>query len=143
MVNGFLAEIYGDFQSFLALHKSICFFNFNRTLGRAVPCYLPRVDSKPRIVDKIIKEIKMTTHEKILLIKEQFEDILSCITNDFEFNLDYSEDDSKVCEFSATINGISYNYTLIYWNLQTQTEDAFLHSIKAYLFDVLDGVVNL
>ena len=85
----------------------------------------------------------MTTHEKILLIKEQFEDILLCITNDFEFNLDYSEDYSKVCEFSATINGISYNYTLIYWDLQTQTEDAFLHSIKAHLFDVLDGVVNL
>lgn len=84
----------------------------------------------------------MEIHEKISLIKEQFEDILTCITNDYEFNLEYSEDHPLACRFIAIINGSPYKNTLIHWD-STQTEDQFIHSIKAYLFDVLDGVVNL
>lgn len=85
----------------------------------------------------------MTTHEKILLIKEQFEDILSCITDDYEFKLEYWENHSVACKFSAIINSIPYKDTWIYWNTESTSEDDFLHSIKAYLFDVLDGVANL
>ena len=84
----------------------------------------------------------MNIHEEISLIKEQFGDILGCITDDFDFKLDYSENHSRVCEFSAIINGIPYRYTLN-WNLQTQTEYTFLQTIRAQLFDVLDGVVHL
>lgn len=86
-----------------------------------------------------------------IMIKEQFNDILESITQEFQFEL-YEEITpnqyggnplTKVYFKNVVINGVPYKDKTFAWQRATQSEMDFINYIKAYLFDVLDGVVNL
>lgn len=91
-------------------------------------------------------------YEKIYMIEEQFNDMLEGLVaeGNYKISLIPAEEENSVggnprrlVYFSAVIKGMTYKDKEFTWQLSSQTENGFINTIKGYLFDVLDGVVNL
>lgn len=88
--------------------------------------------------------------QKIEMIKEQFNDILQGMRATYNYSLDLFVIENQnggnptiYVVFNGIINDIPYKEKHIDYRMASMTREAFFNEIKAYLFDVLDGVANL
>lgn len=93
---------------------------------------------------------KIDIADKILSIREQMNDILErLVGSDFTISLDYHEYHPAganfygVAQFRARIKDVKFkDMDFDYWPA-SMTAKNFVNGIKAYMLDVLDGVVNV
>ena len=91
------------------------------------------------------------TAESVAMISEQMRDILESMGATVQrFELDYKEipnafggNPQGLTTFNATINHIPYKTARLIWQRHAETEEDYINSIRAYMFNVLDGVANL
>ena len=96
------------------------------------------------------KEAKKWIEEELLSIREQLHDILERIVgSDFTFSLEYEEFTPKdanyygITEFHAVIKDVKFKETTFKYMPALMTAQDYINSIRAYMFDVIDGVVSV
>lgn len=92
----------------------------------------------------------MNLEQKISMIEEQFDDILSHAGDHGNMKLTYNYKENEFggnpyiwVDLKANINSIPYKEKKFTYHMASQTEIGFINEIKAWLFDMLDGVANL
>ena len=94
----------------------------------------------------------MNWNEKIALAKEQFTDVVEALPGGEKYKISLVCDEkpnpfggnpTEIVTFSMTGGDIPYKEKVFEWHIAGKTEDEFVDEVKAYLLDVLDGLVNL
>lgn len=92
----------------------------------------------------------MNLEQKIGMIEAQFDDVLSHSGDHGYMKLTYNYKENKFggnphvwVDLEANINSIPYKEKRFTYQMASQTEIGFINEIKAWLFDMLDGVANL
>lgn len=96
------------------------------------------------------KEIKAWIECELVSIKEQLHDILERIVgSDFAFSITYKEFTPEranyygITEFHAMIKGVKFQDTTFKYMPALMTAQDYINSIRADMFSVIDGVVNV
>ena len=96
------------------------------------------------------KEAKSWIEEELSSIKEQLHDILERIVgSDFTFSLEYEEFTPKdvnyygITTFHAVIKDVKFQETTFKYMPALMTAQDYVNKIRADMFNVIDGVVNV